>query len=179
MVGRIATAVVVVSGIMWIPLMKVVSGGGIYTYLQSVQAYIAPPIASVFLFGLFWSRINASGAMAALVSGFTAGMIRLGLEINKARTVESLSNANTPARLGNKLRVKDAHGLPEFGDHSSIDAYSPIQLFDSAITTPGTLEAYEGSGNDINIGQIGFARVRNIDEYDSSCLLYTSDAADE
>ena len=90
MVGRIATAVVVVSGIMWIPLMKVVSGGGIYTYLQSVQAYIAPPIASVFLFGLFWSRINASGAMAALVSGFTAGMIRLGLEINKASLSDGL-----------------------------------------------------------------------------------------
>ena len=98
------------------------------------------------------------------------------LEINKARTVESLSNANTPARLGNKLRVKDAHGLPEFGEHSSIDAYSPIQLFDSAITTPGTLEAYEGSGNNINIGQIGFARVRNIDEHNDEFLnLYLFD----
>ena len=63
--------------------MKAVSGGGLYTYLQSVQAYIAPPIASVFLLGLFWSRINATGAFTALVSGFGAGMIRLGLEINK------------------------------------------------------------------------------------------------
>tara|TARA_A100000164_G_scaffold375722_1_gene411327 strand:+ start:1 stop:1308 length:1308 start_codon:yes stop_codon:yes gene_type:complete len=82
-VGRIATGVVVVSGILWIPFMKAVSSGGLYTYLQSVQAYIAPPIASVFLLGLFWSRINATGAFTALVSGFSAGMIRLGLEINK------------------------------------------------------------------------------------------------
>ena len=51
--------------------------------MQSVQAYIAPPIASVFLLGLFWSRINATGAFTALVGGFSAGMIRLGLEINK------------------------------------------------------------------------------------------------
>ena len=83
LVGRIATGVVVLSGILWIPFMKAVSGGGLYTYLQSVQAYIAPPIASVFLLGLFWSRINATGAFIALVSGFGAGMIRLGLEINK------------------------------------------------------------------------------------------------
>ena len=82
-VGRIATGVVVLSGILWIPFMKAVSGGGLYTYLQSVQAYIAPPIASVFLLGLFWKRINAKGAFTALVSGFSAGMIRLGLEINK------------------------------------------------------------------------------------------------
>ena len=83
LVGRIATGVVVLSGILWIPFMKAVSGGGLYTYLQSVQAYIAPPIASVFLLGLFWSRINATGAFTALVGGFSAGMIRLGLEINK------------------------------------------------------------------------------------------------
>ena len=83
-VGRIATGIVVLSGILWIPFIKVVSGAGLYTYLQSVQAYIAPPIASVFLLGLFWSRINASGALAALVGGFLAGMIRLGLEIKKS-----------------------------------------------------------------------------------------------
>ena len=86
-VGRIATGIVVLSGIMWIPFIKVVSGAGLYTYLQSVQAYIAPPIASVFLLGLFWSRINASGAIVALVGGFMAGMIRLGLEIKKSTLV--------------------------------------------------------------------------------------------
>ena len=83
LVGRIATGVVVITGILWIPLMQVISSGGLYKYLQSVQAYIAPPIASVFLLGLFWSRINSSGALAALIGGFSAGMIRLGLEINK------------------------------------------------------------------------------------------------
>ena len=82
-VGRIATGIVVLSGIMWIPFIKVVSGAGLYTYLQSVQAYIAPPIASVFLLGLFWSRINSNGALVALVGGFMAGMVRLGLEIKK------------------------------------------------------------------------------------------------
>ncbi len=82
LVGRIATGVVVVSGLLWIPLMKYISGE-LYHYLQSVQSYIAPPIASVFLLGLFWKRINAKGALTALISGFIAGMIRLVLELNK------------------------------------------------------------------------------------------------
>ena len=43
-VGRIATVIVVILGILWIPLMKYISGT-LYQYLQSVQSYIAPPIA--------------------------------------------------------------------------------------------------------------------------------------
>ncbi len=81
-VGRVATAVVVVFGILWIPLMENVSGE-LYTYLQSVQAYIAPPIAAVFFLGIFWSRLNVAGAMSALVTGFVLGMLRLVLEINQ------------------------------------------------------------------------------------------------
>jgi len=90
LVGRIATGIVVATGILWIPFMKAVSSGGLYTYLQSVQAYIAPPIAAVFLLGLFWSRINSTGALVALISGFSAGMIRLALEINKSNLSDGL-----------------------------------------------------------------------------------------
>lgn len=82
LVGRIATGVVVISGILWIPLMKSISGE-LYHYLQSVQAYIAPPIAAVFLLGLFWKRINAPGALTALISGLIFGMGRLVAELNK------------------------------------------------------------------------------------------------
>jgi len=81
-VGRIATAVIVVSGVAWIPLMKHISGE-LYHYLQSVQAYIAPPIAAVFLIGIFYKRINATGAMTSLVGGFVLGMLRLVAELNK------------------------------------------------------------------------------------------------
>jgi SSS family solute:Na+ symporter len=81
-VGRMATGVVVIFGIAWIPLMENVSGE-LYHYLQSVQAYIAPPIAAVFFLGLFWKRLNVAGAMSALVGGFVIGMVRLILEIKK------------------------------------------------------------------------------------------------
>ncbi len=80
-VGRVATAVLVVLGLLWIPLLSVIGQGTLYTYLQSVQAYISPPIAAVFLFGIAWSRINAQGALASLLTGFVLGMARLILEI--------------------------------------------------------------------------------------------------
>jgi SSS family solute:Na+ symporter len=88
LVGRIATGVVVITGLLWIPLMQAISGE-LYHYLQSVQAYIAPPIAAVFFLGIFWKRLNAAGAMAALVGGFALGMARLVAELAK----ESLSGA--------------------------------------------------------------------------------------
>lgn len=83
LVGQATTAVLVGCGLLWIPLMQLVSGQ-LYQYLQSVQAYISPPIAAVFLLGVAWRRVNAPGAMAALVTGFVLGMVRLVAELNKA-----------------------------------------------------------------------------------------------
>jgi SSS family solute:Na+ symporter len=82
-VGRISTGVLVLFGLLWIPLMQLVSGT-LYTYIQSVQAYIAPPIAAVFLLGLLWPRLNATGAMACLLTGFVLGVARLVAEIGKS-----------------------------------------------------------------------------------------------
>ena len=79
--GQVATVVLVLFGLAWIPLMKLISGQ-LYTYLQSVQAYISPPIAAVFLVGLLWPRANAKAAAAALAVGFVLGFGRLVLELN-------------------------------------------------------------------------------------------------
>lgn len=81
-VGRLATAVVVILGILWIPVMQGISGV-LYQYLQSVQSYLAPPIAAVFLLGLFSKRINATGAIATLAGGFLLGALRIILELYK------------------------------------------------------------------------------------------------
>ncbi len=83
-VGRISAGVMVGLGLVWIPFMKYVSSQ-IYIYLQSVQAYIAPPIAACFLLGLFYRRLNGSGAIASLITGLVLGLLRLILELtNKA-----------------------------------------------------------------------------------------------
>lgn len=80
--GQIATGIVVLIGIVWIPIMANISGT-LYEYLQSVQSYIAPPIAAVFLLGIFYKRINGQGAFVTLISGFVIGAIRIALELAK------------------------------------------------------------------------------------------------
>ncbi len=84
LVGQVTTALLVGFGLLWIPFMKLISGQ-LYQYLQSVQAYISPPIAAVFLIGILWRRVNATGAMAALITGFVLGMGRLVAELSKSK----------------------------------------------------------------------------------------------
>ncbi len=81
-VGRITTVILVILGLAWIPFMKYVSPQ-IYIYLQSVQAYIAPPIAACFLLGILNPRLNGIGALSALWAGFVLGFARLILELSK------------------------------------------------------------------------------------------------
>jgi len=76
--GRVATSVMVVIGLLWIPVIK--GGRGLYDYLQGVQAYLAPPIAVVFFLGVFWKRLNSKGALATLIIGFALGLVRLAID---------------------------------------------------------------------------------------------------
>jgi SSS family solute:Na+ symporter len=77
-IGRFATAIMVLIGILWIPVIR--GGKGLYDYLQGMQAYLAPPIAVVFFFGVFSKRLTARGCMAALVVGFVMGIARLAID---------------------------------------------------------------------------------------------------
>jgi solute:Na+ symporter, SSS family len=87
-VGRMTTIIMVILGILWIPFMSRISSQ-LYVYLQSVQAYIAPPIAAVFLLGVFWKRINSQGALSALLAGFALGALRFILEAAYAGSLPS------------------------------------------------------------------------------------------
>ena len=77
-VGRIATTVMVIIGLFWIPVIR--GGKGLYDYLQGVQAYLAPPIFVVFFLGVFNKRLNAKGCMTALIAGFAMGLFRLAID---------------------------------------------------------------------------------------------------
>ena len=76
--GRIATLVLVIIGLAWIPVIR--GGRGLYDYLQTVQGYLAPPIFTVFFFGVFNKRLNATGCLAALSVGFIMGIFRLAID---------------------------------------------------------------------------------------------------
>jgi len=77
-VGRVATVIMIVIGLLWIPVIR--GGRGLYDYLQGVQAYLAPPIAVVFFAGIFHKRLNAQGCIAALYTGFLLGLLRLAID---------------------------------------------------------------------------------------------------
>ena len=74
-VGRIATVVMVIIGLLWIPVIQ--GARGLYDYLQGIQAYLAPPIFVVFFFGVFMKRLNGPGCLATLLTGFAMGLFRL------------------------------------------------------------------------------------------------------
>jgi SSS family solute:Na+ symporter len=77
-IGRVATTVMVLIGLAWIPVIQ--GGRGLYDYLQGVQAYLAPPIFVVFFLGIFWKRLNAPGCLAALIVGSAMGLFRLAVD---------------------------------------------------------------------------------------------------
>ncbi|KPL25107.1 MAG: Na+/glucose cotransporter [Phycisphaerae bacterium SM1_79] len=76
--GRIATTVMVIIGLLWVPVIQ--GARGLYHYLQSVQGYLAPPIFVVFFLGIFSKRLNSKGCLAALVVGFVLGVFRLAVD---------------------------------------------------------------------------------------------------
>jgi len=76
--GRVATAVMVLVALLWIPVIE--GARGLYEYLQSVQGYLAPPIFTVFFFGIFNKRLNAKGCLAAIIVGCLLGTFRLAVD---------------------------------------------------------------------------------------------------
>jgi len=88
--GRLTTGAMVILGLLWIPFIGLLSDERMYVYLQSVQAYISPPIAACFLFGIFWNRVNGKGAIASLLTGLVLGAFRFIVEVQNK--ISPLSN---------------------------------------------------------------------------------------
>jgi SSS family solute:Na+ symporter len=80
-VGRLATVVVVLAGIAWIPIMQLIGGGQLYGYLQNVQSLLAPAIAAVFMLGIFSKHVSPISGFVGIVSGFVIGMTRLLMQV--------------------------------------------------------------------------------------------------
>ncbi|HZU32479.1 MAG TPA: sodium:solute symporter [Candidatus Angelobacter sp.] len=80
--GQAATGVMVLLGLLWVPFIHLISSQ-LYIYLQSVQAYISPPIAACFVLGILWPRLNGTGAFASLLTGFVLGALRFCMELKE------------------------------------------------------------------------------------------------
>uniref|UniRef100_A0A146Q070 Sodium/myo-inositol cotransporter n=1 Tax=Fundulus heteroclitus TaxID=8078 RepID=A0A146Q070_FUNHE len=76
-VGRMFVVFMVLISIAWVPVIIEMQGGQTYLYIQEVAGYLTPPIAALFLLGVFWRRCNETGAFWGGMTGFTLGAIRL------------------------------------------------------------------------------------------------------
>jgi len=94
-IGRLATTVMVLIGLLWVPVIQ--GARGLYHYLQAVQGYLAPPIFVVFFLGIFSKRLNSKGCLAALVVGFLLGVFRLAVD--------------TPVKLGEDFQYEQGSFL--------------------------------------------------------------------
>ncbi len=79
--GRFFVLVLVGISIIWIPIINASQGSQLFVYIQSITSYLAPPICSVYLLAIFWSRTNEPGAFWGLMVGLIVGLIRYFLSI--------------------------------------------------------------------------------------------------
>ena len=93
-VGRLATGGMVVVALLWIPVIK--NAQGLYGYLQAVQGYLAPPIFVVFFLGVFVKRMNAQGALWAMIVGFVLGIFRMLVDTPVTLGLSGLQSGYTP-----------------------------------------------------------------------------------
>lgn len=77
LVGRLATTITVVVAILSIPLIKLINSQ-VYLFLQSIQGYVSPPIAAVFLFAFVMKKKgSAAAAIWTLIIGESVGAFRM------------------------------------------------------------------------------------------------------
>jgi SSS family solute:Na+ symporter len=95
--GRMATVVMVFIALAWIPVIK--NAQGLYGYLQAVQGYLAPPIFVVFFLGVFFKRMNARGALWAMMVGFAMGLFRMAVDTPVTLGLKGFEHGYTPNTL--------------------------------------------------------------------------------
>jgi len=96
-IGRVATGGMVLIALAWIPVIQ--GAQGLYQYLQGVQGYLAPPIFVVFFLGIFMKRLNHQGCLAALITGFALGVLRLAIDTPVALKLSGFENGYTSGSL--------------------------------------------------------------------------------
>ena len=70
-VGRLFVLIMIAISVMWVPIIESMEGGQLYIYIQSIAAYLAPPIAAVYLLAILWKRTNEKvNICSRLVSSF-------------------------------------------------------------------------------------------------------------
>ena len=71
-IGRVTTVLVLGLGMLWAPQIN--RFPSLWQYLQTILAYVTPPIAACFVLGALWRRATATGAVTALGVGLALAL---------------------------------------------------------------------------------------------------------
>jgi SSS family solute:Na+ symporter len=79
-IGRITTVVLMVIAAAWAPMIR--EFPGLWSYIQQMLSYLVPPVVAIFLLGVFWPRMNGTGAFVTLLGGHALSLGAFLLKLN-------------------------------------------------------------------------------------------------
>ena len=80
LVGRVAVVLVAAVSLLWLPVIPRL-GDSLFLLMQKPPAYVAPPVLSLYLWGMLSRRPTARAAELVLSAGLAAGGARFVLEV--------------------------------------------------------------------------------------------------
>jgi sodium/myo-inositol cotransporter 11 len=84
-VGRLFTIGLIIVSVLWIPVVQHSQTGTLFVYIQMVSSYLQPPVAAIYLLGIFVPQANETGVFWSLVSALGLGFIRMGMDMKWQR----------------------------------------------------------------------------------------------
>lgn len=88
-VGILTTLSLMVFSILYAPVIE--NFGGIFLYFQSLSTYLAVPVATCFLFGMFWKRATPVAALTVMIVGIPLGIVIQWLLIPALLSAETIA----------------------------------------------------------------------------------------
>jgi len=72
-VGVLSTFGLMIFSVLYAPVIGKL--GGIFIYFQSASTYLAVPVATCFLFGMFWKRTTSAAVLAVMIGGIPLALL--------------------------------------------------------------------------------------------------------
>ena len=133
-VGTIATLVLMIFSVVYAPMIEHL--GGIFIYFQAAATYLAVPVATVFLFGIFWKRSTPAAAFVVLSGGHSLRSARRNivrghptgrdLTLDKQLPADRAAIDNRPIQLGQFLCRIGNQTKPYAALSWSWSVYAPV-----------------------------------------------------
>lgn len=111
LIGRVSATVVMLLAMAWSTQGD--KFGSIFEAINKMPAqFLAPPIATVFVWGLFWRRGTTAAAIATLLAGFSVGIVVFVLDLPLITLYEGPKMIDGAVRVVPLQLVSDVWGIP-------------------------------------------------------------------